>query len=254
MAHSRKHVLFLPFPAYGHITPLFQLAIKTSTYHNVTFALSKNKLDGLRRRGFLDNFQDEQADAGISFFAIEDPVLEEEDDRVSIFSFSKNWDRDGLAVADFIKSTQFAGVAESESKPSIPTVDLLIMDYILTWVGTVPALEERQIPLSLYCSSQGFIFSNKLNVDDNTPTIPDEAFFSPWENYPDVSVTGIPEHWKKPKLGQMQRPLKLVTSFIFNTLAVLEPECMEIMENHPLTRGKPLYCVAPLFLDKEPER
>ena len=64
---KRRHILCVAFPAYGHMIPLLALARKIAVYHDVTFAVSKDQLDELKRREILKD-----DDAHIKLYGIED--------------------------------------------------------------------------------------------------------------------------------------------------------------------------------------
>jgi hypothetical protein len=56
MSHRKKHLLFLSFPAFGHIIPLLEFNRKLSNYHRITFAVSDDILSQMAKRGLINNY------------------------------------------------------------------------------------------------------------------------------------------------------------------------------------------------------
>jgi hypothetical protein len=55
------HVVLVTSPFFGHMIPLLDFAKRLSVHHHVTYVVSASKLDVLKRRGFLDENQNENS-------------------------------------------------------------------------------------------------------------------------------------------------------------------------------------------------
>ncbi|OWA53922.1 putative UDP-glycosyltransferase 84A1 [Hypsibius exemplaris] len=54
-SNVRKHILLLPFPAYGHVIPLLEFGRKIHRYHDVTLAVSSCIVKDLKQRELISD-------------------------------------------------------------------------------------------------------------------------------------------------------------------------------------------------------
>ncbi|OWA52898.1 hypothetical protein BV898_17339 [Hypsibius exemplaris] len=54
-SNVRKHILLLPFPAYGHVIPLLEFGRKIYRHHDVTLAVSSCIVKDLKQRELISD-------------------------------------------------------------------------------------------------------------------------------------------------------------------------------------------------------
>ena len=121
MERKRKHILLVTYPAYGLMIPLLEFARKLSTVHDVTFAVSAEMIEGMRKRELILDGET------IAFYAIPDGISTE---HLSLL--------DGLklvqpAVEKLIDALPHKDASRTTTESDMRPVDVVVADtYILT--------------------------------------------------------------------------------------------------------------------------
>ena len=73
----RKHVVLMPLPAIGHISPLWELAKKIADedHHEVTFVVSEAKVADMERRK-IASLTSKTANHGVRIYGLKDGLTE----------------------------------------------------------------------------------------------------------------------------------------------------------------------------------
>lgn len=124
---AKKHILFLPFPAIGHITPLLQLATKISKFHDVTFAISELKLDEIRKKDIIK----EHCQSNIKFLGLRDGLTAEDDKDVSLQGLIRNAEKMEAVVRTLFENMPIP----SDPKSGEPCGIILPVDVVISDIG-----------------------------------------------------------------------------------------------------------------------
>lgn len=207
---TTKHVLILPYPAFGHINPLLDLARKISQFHRVTFAVSEIKLVLLRRHGALNP----QIESQINFIGLQDGFTEENEKLQSGFGqFVTIAEKTAEVTRDLCETMSAAGC---KGRSHYGPVDVTIVD--IASAESTLVLIEKKYPYILYNAAGASPLVKYIDINENTATAPDEAFFLP----PDPKTgVAVPEATRK-----ISRHFKQIwtqaRSVVVNTVEKLE--------------------------------
>ena len=102
---SKRHILLVSFPAFGHMIPILELAKKLSKYHTVTFAISAAKVSDLTSRELT-----QQGDT-VQIAGIADGVFEDFDNPGDLNTLRVICDGVFPAVADLLRNVPTRGDA-----------------------------------------------------------------------------------------------------------------------------------------------
>ncbi|XP_055354785.1 uncharacterized protein LOC129600328 [Paramacrobiotus metropolitanus] len=255
MSPPRQHVLLFPYPLFGHISPLLQLARKMAPHHDVTFVTSALRVQQLRQRGIFTAADE----ASIQLVGLLDALQESDDTEGTFQQMLEVGEKTFPFMTKLFRTLPSSASPDALGddyralldRPLQRPVDVAIMD-VIALRESLPLLHPRGIRCFVFNSS-GLIFSNKLNVNQDTPALPDAAFFSDWEAHPDLAVSGVPRAFKEMCMdcdGELFPGLDALAGFIVNSIEELEPEVVRTMATHRKTAGKPVRFVAPLFADE----
>lgn len=123
-------------------------------------------------------------------------------------------------------------IDDSPDSPIKVPVDVVIVDYALCRNDSI---FQRSVPIIGFISSPAFVFANKLAVNESTPELPNDAFFSPWEH---IVGGPIPKFYKA-QVAHYNKVLPLFKAFVFNSVAEMEPSSTTLLRESPLTSGTP---------------
>ncbi|XP_055354777.1 uncharacterized protein LOC129600318 [Paramacrobiotus metropolitanus] len=255
MSQPRKHVALLPYPLFGHITPLLQLARKISAHHDVTFMTSALRVQQLRHRGIF-TAADEQH---IRLVSLQDGVQESDDSEGTLGQMMELGEKT-MTFTTSLFATMPAAVDPHPDvdyrhlvdQPLHRPVDVIIGDLVAFF--QVELLTARGIRCFCFLSCSGLMLANKLDIGSDTPVIPDAAFFSDWEAHEDLNVTGIPKAYKDMADkygGNFLKGFHHVAGYIVNSVEGLEEKVAKRFAEHSLTANRPVRFVAPLFAEAE---
>lgn len=253
---AKKHVLVLAFPAYGHIIPMLELARKLSLHHFVTFAVSKIKLEALKKREIFSD----GSDAGLTWLGIEDGIVSDIDDPEDLEAFKLVFTAVFPAVRKLIEEIPVcvpsvqehlvdAGQqsASSDSKVQMirRPVDAIISDNFLA--VSMQYCRERKIPFFLFNTAAADLMRYYLLVNENNPTV------SMQDSDPFMALPGPGEKFQglTAELQSLFAPVRKMIPFtagiIHNTFAAIDKESLQILAKEPELINTPMFSVGPLM-------
>ena len=164
----RKHILLLPFAAYGHVIPLLELGRKLFQYHDVTLVVSRCVSDNIKQRELVsrDDF----------------PVLGIADGYTGFEGLDRDsWVKAGSVLMPAVEEFLRAIPTASESKVDLGKNDKALgvvkpVDFVIGDNFLAPALhvcQERDIPLFFFNTGAASMTLGHLFVSEDYPTIPD---------------------------------------------------------------------------------
>lgn len=243
MAGARKHVVFFPYPAFGHIIPLLEFAKRTAAFHNVTFIVSTTKVLEIQRKDLVTT-KDQ-----INLVALSDNLTLADDRDVGPNQITQNCKKVQAAASALLKTIPSRKSGSNQlfrlpgSHHSLEPVDFVIADFAVS--ASLFVCHERGIPFDIFHTASAEVFCNKLGITEDTPTCSDARFLRPENDWPDVGPNGTPEALKV-HIIHIQKVMQLARGFIMNSVSELEPDAINFMHGHTITRGKPLRFVGPL--------
>ncbi|OQV17594.1 putative UDP-glycosyltransferase 84B1 [Hypsibius exemplaris] len=188
---DRKHALFVALPAFGHITPLMELA-KKLTAHNfhITFAVSEAKADEMILRGYLP----ERFRTSIDIHVLRDGLPADIDTRPSPRRFEEMQTPMEGPLGELLEnmaSTREPFLPHSD-KPVVlrQPVDVVVCDSMMYQPPTV--CTKRGIPCYLMHTAAPFMLPMLVALKDvgSAPTVSDDTFLQPVDRL--KAFTGIP--------------------------------------------------------------
>ncbi|OWA53923.1 putative Cis-zeatin O-glucosyltransferase 2 [Hypsibius exemplaris] len=221
----RKHILLLPFPAYGHVIPLLELGRKIYRHHDVTFAVAIPDgfagFDGLDRQSWLDS-------QTLVFPAIADLLR-----AIPINQQPSTRPGDGRALS------------------ITRAVDVVIGDNCAP--SPMEICHDRGVPFFYFNTGAATMTLGSLFVDEDYPILPDseDDIFA----FMEVPLPGAPlppmSKIYKEIMMEMSRITSLVSGIIFNSVRELEEDVVRTIETFPAMKGIPLLFVGPLMPQTE---
>jgi UDP-glucoronosyl and UDP-glucosyl transferase len=243
-SESRKHVLFVAIPAFGHMIPLLQLAQKISPHHRVTFAVSQIKMKEIQERELL-------TDNSISLVSIPDGYYEGEDENTlsgSIFNRMLKYVTQGVQTfLETIPTTRDQLLRNNTGITS--TVNLVIADSSLA--QPLAILCQRNVPFYFFNSAASAMTLFSLNFDPETPAVPDQDLEEiPFDEMPQLEATPLPIiQVMKTLLTSLQNVTPLAAGIIANSVYDMEADVIDLIKAHERMKKVKFFCVGPLIPD-----
>ncbi|OWA51846.1 putative UDP-glycosyltransferase 73E1 [Hypsibius exemplaris] len=239
----RKHLLFLNFPAFGHIIPLLELAKKTSRFHQVTFIVSACNHDQLLTRELI---VPDQTDVRV--IALKDGV--------SInFDTTGSTANSGLARVNAVVDemsptlthllltmpTRHSSVLDADCPINDP-VDVVITERFICSIA-LPNCHKRKVPCYVFNASSGSALNLGMDITDDTPAVPDsEAPPGSSSSSSRVLVESV-----KKFLLNVNGPIDLASGLIINNFVECDRRGLDGLKSHPKTKDIPVFCIGPIF-------
>ena len=154
---TKKHVLLVTFPSYGHIIPVLELAKRVSQFHHVTFAVSAYKIPEIEARGELM-----VGASSVNFHGLPDGLKLDFDDSTDPEVLGT-----GLKCinSSFLKLMNDLPTYEHPQETSgLRPVDVVIVD---SFFG-VPI--PTTVPYYLFSAANSRLWQFILSINDETPT------------------------------------------------------------------------------------
>ncbi|GAV06722.1 hypothetical protein RvY_16663 [Ramazzottius varieornatus] len=254
MASSRKHVLCVSVPAYGHLIPLLELARKLAQHHQITFAVSKKAAGELEGRELYNPTVDGDT---IQLHAIEDGMMDDLDDPNDVGIFDRTLPLIFDGITKLVENVPTKNAKDSKVNGISTPVDMIIADFFLGHEATKMAAE-RHIPLLIFIAGRANIVPMALSFTEEVrqkleamkgSSNPGHGGFlvAPKEN--GSLLEAPPEHVVKHILIPQHKAFPLATGFIVNSLRKYEQKYIDQCEAMVQMKGKPMYCVGPLLAD-----
>ncbi|OWA51671.1 putative UDP-glycosyltransferase 72B2 [Hypsibius exemplaris] len=233
---SKKHILVVTIPGYGHIIPMLELAKKISAFHDVTFALSASKVPDLTTREVLspnDRVEIYPIPDGLTIDPNEDTINDKEAGRRWLMAIHSSFAQliNGLPTPTAVGTI-------SGLKP----VNVIIVDIFFG----VPVV--TTIPYYIFNAANSMVLQCILALHDDTPVVAegDEAtarFMRIREpGGPELAVQAFEKVMFLPIVKTMLR----ATGMIINSLRDIETS-LPAVEADPNMKGLTVHCVGPLF-------
>ena len=229
----RKHILTVAIGAWGHITPLYELAKKIAKHHDVTFAVSAHKIPEMKAREMI------RPDDLVMFYGIPDGIEKDLEDFSDKDALDKMFIQLKVAFEDLMSNLP---IKNGPPKPAIfAPIDVAIVDCI---PGAIVA---TSVPYYLFISASGECLEYILRLNKDTPTIEDATVFA----FMRLPPPGEPMHaipaFEKMIMLPLSQTVNLATGIIINSPRAIELDTVAEIEKHPSMDGLSLYCVGPLL-------
>ena len=142
--YHRRHLLFVCKPEFGHMVPLLSLAQRLSTYHDITFAVTRIRLEEARNRRIIVD-----ADYGkaLAFYALEDGITEPSEHDIPFGQLVQLGVQSTKYVGEFLKTVPIQRDPRTHhSGGIIRPVDAVFCDIVMVAV-VKHAFHSDDIPL-----------------------------------------------------------------------------------------------------------
>ena len=234
---TSKHILFVGFPAYGHLIPLLELAKKTTKYHNVTFAVSAFRVADLKKRELISDVEN-----CVTFYGIQDGVTDLFDTREDPKSASH------LVQAIFSSFAELMRTIPTAREPTrsvvLKPVDVIIVNSMFC------APVSTGIPYYLFNSGNGIYWRVILSLTDDTPTVAEKD--APFRRLPEPGQPAKPvQVIEKIMFLPVKKAVHLVTGVITNSLLDIELDSSAEIAKHPSMAGLTHHFVGPLLSEEK---
>ena len=134
---KKKHILLIPFPAYGHIIPITELGKKIAEFHYVSLAITAHMVPGIIQRGLNEQ--------SINIIPIEDGYkIDPNEFALSNKEFKRLLDHMIPAYHDFMQKLPTKFDSGQEPYQILKAVDAIISDNFM--VTMIISCLDRQIP------------------------------------------------------------------------------------------------------------
>ncbi|XP_055340464.1 uncharacterized protein LOC129589655 [Paramacrobiotus metropolitanus] len=239
---NRKHILVIALPAFGHYIPSLELAKKIVQYHDVTFVLSSHRYDEIKERGILPP-------KPIGTYVFDDGFSYNLDVHIGDLQIFLAKLRNARPhYADFINSLSIRGDSTDNEKTSeLPPVDGVFCD--LSMPMPIETCQQRSIPVYGFVPMSATLFALQSAINANTPTLPDEVFFSGQDD----TINRCEMVAESLKTWQLEfgPAHTLVTGILFNSCDELEPQAHAMLRAYPQFEKIPLTFIGPLLPEAE---
>ncbi|XP_055337286.1 uncharacterized protein LOC129587518 isoform X2 [Paramacrobiotus metropolitanus] len=223
-------------PAFGHYIPGLELAKKIAKYHDVTFGLSIHKFKDIEGRGILPP-------APIQLHTFDDGFTYNVDEHIGdLKAFVQQIHDCKPFYESFINSLAIT----SDPRPgtsTIPPVDAIFCD--LSMPMPLRACRNRKILTYGFVPFAAQLFASYGTFDENTPSVPDEVFFSGTDELANQGKK-IAESFKTLGLEFLDAQT-LVTEVLFNSFEELEPNVKTMLATLPKMANTPVAFIGPLL-------
>lgn len=212
---------------------MLHLARKVAQSQTVSFAVSEFRLNHMRSRGIISP-TDERS---INFYGIPDGMTEGDERMFKLDTMAETRKITFEGIQKFVRNVPLTNlgspqpITTSNSAIKVP-VEVIILDLSIC---IVPGIFELGIPCIGFNTAALFVFANKLSITENTPDLPDSAFFSAWEHIPGGPV---PKFYKT-ELNLYNKVLPHFTAYVFNTVAEIERDSIPLLKDSPVTSHIP---------------
>ncbi|GAV06719.1 hypothetical protein RvY_16660 [Ramazzottius varieornatus] len=249
MAASRKHILCMTIPAYGHIIPLLELARKLAQHHQVTFAVSSKCACALESLGLYDPANDKDV---IQLYPLEDGVKDDLDDPNDPDVFDRAFPATFNGITKLVQEVPTKTSKGVGIKGLLTDVDLIIADTFIGHEGAKAAVD-RHIPLLMFVPGRVDVVVLSLTFEDSllkssVPRRTSQGFVE-MPNEDGTLSCQFPSHVTKFILGPQGKAVPFATGFIVNSIREFEQKYTDQCEAMVQMKGKPMYCVGPLLAD-----
>ncbi|OWA51839.1 putative UDP-glycosyltransferase 71C2 [Hypsibius exemplaris] len=148
-------------PAFGHITPLLELAKRLSITHRITFAVSEAKLADLRSRQLLSA----EEEKSISLLSLADDLPPNFDQITDPVKIASGIAQMGPAQKELIQLMPIKN--QPNGYRNLEPVDFVVSDLCME--VPIPVCKERGVPAFTFCCPGGWAVGNVLAVKEDTP-------------------------------------------------------------------------------------
>ena len=246
----RKHLLLLPFPAYGHVIPLLELGKKIARCHDVTFAVSGCLFQQIQDRQLI-------SPSDLNLVRIPDGWEDQWDANNIVKEGSGKQMMDSVfpAVKWLLENIPTATSKSSEPGLNVwgitTPVEVVIGDNILA--GPLATCHEREIPFFLFNTPAATFTWLALCVDEEYPALPPDQDDS--RKFQETPLTGRPMSpipaALKSLLLTISATIPLSKGIIFNSVREMEEEALQKIQAFPNTKATSMHCLGPLVQSNE---
>ncbi|XP_055356966.1 uncharacterized protein LOC129602046, partial [Paramacrobiotus metropolitanus] len=216
---TRKHVLVMSYPAFGHYIPMLSVAERIIPHHDVTFVVSASKANDIRKRGLLPP-------APIRFHTFDDELTINLDE-----NFSQLRTLMDIMYDQAPRYARFIGSLNRAGSP-LPHVDAVFCD-IFNHAPCQPC-RDNGIPLYIVSVLPAMLIAGGTRVTKDTPTVSDDTFFSSAAAGEEKDMTNPPmqESSKIINLDGIEA-IKCCKAILFNSFEDLEPGAIQTLHDIP---------------------
>ncbi|XP_055356964.1 uncharacterized protein LOC129602044 [Paramacrobiotus metropolitanus] len=166
MTFKKKHVLLVPYPAFGHVTPLLELGKKLVESHHVTFLVSDCKIASIRRKEIM--LHQDDSDSSVKLLGLMDGLTDEDDKNLTPARFMSNLKRAGTVMRQIYRTMPVGSKdnqkCDYQSQLFTGTmewpVDTVISDLVMGAYAV--ACFDRGVPFHIFNPSPGIILLKLL--------------------------------------------------------------------------------------------
>ncbi|XP_055351497.1 uncharacterized protein LOC129597834 [Paramacrobiotus metropolitanus] len=229
---ARKHVLVLCYPTFGHYIPMLEFAERVVPFHDVTLVVSATRDQEILQR----------------HLSPPDPIrLHFLDDQLSI-----NLDENFTEMKQLIQiikeqAPHYARFVASlnQASSALPHVDAVFCD-IFQHAPCQPC-HDKGIPLYIVSTYPAELICGMMRIEKDTPTIPDETFFSSQDVGEEKEMGSFAQKSGKVVELNQKEAVKCAKGILFNSFEKIEPTAMQELQKIPELQDKSLMFVGPLI-------
>ncbi|XP_055337249.1 uncharacterized protein LOC129587490 [Paramacrobiotus metropolitanus] len=248
---SKKHIVVIAFPGYGHLIPLLSFARKAAEHHHVTFVISKCKLNDLRTRE-LFTAEDEKT---IALIGLEDGIPDGAGEDTNPSVWGMLWDGIIPSIEAFLRTVPTPNKPSSQSPYSITRpVDVVFCELFLACSAVI--CQQRGIPCYLFCTARLGAQLSRLNVTEHTPVVA-EGEVSPLRHVMGKRAMD-PEQKNAPFLDRHKKHslsicsgLKPAVGIVINSFREIEEEAIAEYLKDERAKGHDVKCTGPLLPEED---
>ena len=233
----RKHVLIISFPVDDHFIPTLEFARRVSDYHDVTFAMSKGKLEPLLKQH--EQFQTVYGD--VLFVCIDDDLSAKDFTINNIINqrINAGTERFLRLVLQNISAAQSKTEWSNGINPWIKRVNVVIVDILLT--GSALLCHQFNVPYYLFNPISSTLKLKLLAADQQNQNVND------FKSNSVIYINSLLEDDK-----DFKEKMFFAEGVIINSIRELEmPSLYSIPLKAPRMATMRMSCVGPLLPKEE---
>ncbi|GAU92660.1 hypothetical protein RvY_04709 [Ramazzottius varieornatus] len=239
MGGAKKHFLLLPYPAFGHITPLLELSRKiAATGHQASLAVSESLLKDMRTRKMMTP----QEETLINFVGLNDGIRHVFDEHFSTDVMCDVTDRCCAFLDGFISNLPLSSKNDG-SNHEMPPVDVILADIIF---GAVPfeAAVRSGITCFGFSPVAGYIAAQMFRVQEDTPTSSEDYDII---KEADPNMIAVAAAWKD-GLVRFNKVLLQTDGVLIHSFEALEPTfCETVVQTRPDFKDLKIRFIGPIL-------
>ncbi|XP_055353946.1 uncharacterized protein LOC129599669 [Paramacrobiotus metropolitanus] len=240
---AKKHVLFLSFPAFGHIIPLLEFARKVAKHHTVTFAVSRSKMEEMIKK---ELFGDESAenikllpidDEPIAFGETDNPIDDQK-------AFALIFESVLPAVKNLLLKVPLPDGTGDRNAVNCEPVDVIISEIFLA--EPLQICRERAIPFYIFNTSALWLIRYFDLITDESTIVP----FDKMDPFHIIPEPGDPPVEVSMPFAMLFGPIRKIFPYtlgmIHNSCETVDKADLQLLQQHPVTKHFPHFLVGPL--------